>query len=295
VNCDCHAIIVDQNNHRFSIDRYFIVDKIENRLVRYFGDSVRIIIWKKVEIFGKSCFASSKLESITFESESRLTRIGHSCFSNCSLKSIIIPRNVEILPKSCFARSQMKSITFESESRLTRIEDSCFSYCLLEDVDYLVDISAILRSLDVFERVGELVAVQLPRITVAIRFDVERRNIEMPSELKSLYPERLHFHTSAKVLVVPDWIEIISAKDFRCCPALQAVVIDRNNRLKEVHGFRDCPLLESIELRASVEVIGRDALTRSALGQHAVVHPVFIIAMNESYFRRSRQRCHLFL
>jgi hypothetical protein len=110
-----------------------------------------------------------------------------------------------------------------------------------------------------------------------------------------LYPERLHFHTSAEVLVVPDWIEIISAKDFHRCPALQAVVIDRKSRLREIHGFRDCLLLESIELRAPVEVIGMDALARSTLGQHTVVHPVFIIAMNETCFRRNMWRCHVFL
>jgi hypothetical protein len=211
------------------------------------------------------------------------------------LKSICIPRNVEILPKSCFSRSKLESITFESESHLTLIKDSCFEDCSLEDVDYLVYISAIPKSLDVFERVGELVAVQLPHITVAIRCEVERSNIEMPTEVKSLYPERLHFDTSEEVLVVPDWIEIISAKDFRRCPALRAVVIDRESRLREVHGFRDCPLLESIELRTPVEVIGKDALTRSTLGQHTVVHPIFIIAMNETYFRRSRLRWHMFL
>jgi hypothetical protein len=143
--------------------------------------------------------------------------------------------------------------------------------------------------------VGELAAVQFPHITVAVCFDVERGNIEMPTELKSLYPERLHFHTSAEVLVVPNWMEIISAKDFRCCPALRAVVIDRKSRLREIHGFRDCPFLESIELCAPVEVIGKDAMAPSTLGQHTVVHPVFIIANNETYFRRSRQRCHVFL
>jgi hypothetical protein len=129
---------------------------------------------------------------------------------------ISILRNVEILPKSCFAESKLKSITFESESHLTLIEDSCFKNCSLEDVDYLVDISSIPRSLDVFERVGELVAVQLPHITVAIHFDVERGKIEMRTKLKSLYRDRVHFHTPAEVLVVPDWIEIISAKDFPC-------------------------------------------------------------------------------
>jgi hypothetical protein len=254
-----------------------------------------MIIPRNVEILAKSCFAQSTLESLTFENESRLTRIEDSCFSYCSLKSICIPRNVEILSKSCFYCSKLESITIESESRLTRIEDSCFSNSSLEDVDYIVDILAISRCLAVFEQVGKLVAAQLPHITIALRFDIDRRNIEMPTELKSLYRDRLHFHTSVEVLVVPDWIEIISAKDFRRCPALRTVVIDKKSRLREIQGFRDCLFLESIELRAPVEVIGRNALARSAVGQHTVVHPVFIIAMNETYCRCNRRRCHVFL
>jgi hypothetical protein len=158
-----------------------------------------------------------------------------------------------------------------------------------------VDISAIPENLNVFERVGELVAVQLPHITVGIRFDVEQGNIEMPTKLKSLNRDRLHFHTSAETLIVPDWIEIIGATYFCRCPGLRAVVIDRKSRVREVHGFRDCPLLESIELRAPIEVIGKDALTRGALGQRTVVRPVFVIAINETYFRGSRRRCHIFL
>jgi hypothetical protein len=117
----------------------------------------------------------------------------------------------------------------------------------------------------------------------------------MSTELKSLYPERLHFHTSVEVLTVSDWIEIISAKDFRRCPALPAVVIDRNSRLREIHGFRDSPLLESIELRTAVKVIGRDALARSTIAHHTVVHPACIIALNGTYFRRNLWRCHVFL
>jgi hypothetical protein len=58
-----------------------------------------ICILRNVEILGKSCFAGdctkfNSLESITFENDSRLTRIEDYCFQKCSLKSICIPRNV---------------------------------------------------------------------------------------------------------------------------------------------------------------------------------------------------------
>jgi hypothetical protein len=100
--CKNCSITVDENNHRFWIDRYFIVDKIDHRLVNYFGDSVRVNIWHEVEILGESCFSGSKLEFITFESESRLMRMEKSCFYRCSLKSILIPafsgRNLSLSP-----------------------------------------------------------------------------------------------------------------------------------------------------------------------------------------------------
>jgi hypothetical protein len=112
-------ITVDENNYRFSIDRYFLVDNIEHCLVHHFGYSVGVGIWQEVEILGESCFAWSKLESVTFESESRLRRIEKSCFSGFSLTSICIPRNVEILGESCFAGNllllnSLESITFET-------------------------------------------------------------------------------------------------------------------------------------------------------------------------------------
>jgi hypothetical protein len=108
-----------------------------SRFVCYRGSSQSVVIPKDIEILGKSCFAGNlwaELELITFENESRLTRIEDSCFSNCSFKSICIPQNVEILGYSCFFESRLESITFENESRLARIEDSCFSNCLLKSI-----------------------------------------------------------------------------------------------------------------------------------------------------------------
>jgi hypothetical protein len=88
-----------------------------------------IIIPRSVELLCSSCFSHCKsLSSITFESNSWLTRIESSAFSNSSLQSLIIPRNIEFLCSSCFSYCHsFSSITFESDSRLTRIESSAFS------------------------------------------------------------------------------------------------------------------------------------------------------------------------
>jgi hypothetical protein len=72
-------------------------------------------------MLGSSCFSYCKsLSSISFESNSRLTRIESSAFSPSSLQSILIPSNVEILGSKCFSSCEsLSSITFESNSHLT--------------------------------------------------------------------------------------------------------------------------------------------------------------------------------
>jgi hypothetical protein len=72
---------------------------------------------------------------ISFESESRLTRIKSSAFSFSSLQSIIIPRSVEILCWRCFSSCEsLSSISFESESRLRRIDSNAFSFSSLQSI-----------------------------------------------------------------------------------------------------------------------------------------------------------------
>jgi hypothetical protein len=64
----------------------------------------------------------------------------------------------------------------------------------------------------------------------------------------------------------PFWIETIRVNDFLLCAALRTVIVDRDSRLREIHGFWDCSLLESIEIRARVEIIGPEAFTHLVVG-----------------------------
>jgi len=79
----------------------------------------RRCIPRSVEVLDKYGFSNLKVDVLTFESESRSTRIEEECFRQCSLKSTCVPRSVEILGKSCFAGSKVEVLTLESESRLT--------------------------------------------------------------------------------------------------------------------------------------------------------------------------------
>jgi hypothetical protein len=92
---------------------------------------------RHVQILCLECFSCRRsLSSISFETESELTRIESGAFSYCSsLKSITIPRHVQILCSYCFSScTSLSSISFEAESGLVRIEAGAFCYTSLLSV-----------------------------------------------------------------------------------------------------------------------------------------------------------------
>jgi hypothetical protein len=71
-----------------------------------------ICIPSSVEVLGTSSFFDSVIESIGFESNSHLRRIGVWWFEHYSLQAIWIPVSVEVLEKSCFSPLLIGSMTF---------------------------------------------------------------------------------------------------------------------------------------------------------------------------------------
>jgi hypothetical protein len=104
------------------------------------GCSVRsLCIPASVEILGRMCLAGdwtkpNTIQTLTFESESRLIRIEESCFLNSFLKAIWIPRSVKFLGPSCFRNSRIQAVEFESDSQLKRLEEGSFSFFSLKTI-----------------------------------------------------------------------------------------------------------------------------------------------------------------
>jgi hypothetical protein len=78
--------------------------------------------------------ACQSLSSISFETDSELTRIKSNTLYFChSLESITIPRRVQIVCSECFSHCKpLSSISFETDSELTGIESRAFYYISLE-------------------------------------------------------------------------------------------------------------------------------------------------------------------
>jgi hypothetical protein len=108
------SISIESGNEIFVIENDFLIDILHHKLIQNFSESSVIEIGMNIEILGSSCFSNCEsFSSITFESDSHLTRIESEAFSFSSLKSILIPRNVEFIDGSAFGDVRLSSISIE--------------------------------------------------------------------------------------------------------------------------------------------------------------------------------------
>jgi hypothetical protein len=120
------SISIESGNEIFVIEKGFLIDVFHHKLIRNFSESSKIEIAKNIEILGSSSFSNCKsLLAITFEPDSRLTRIESEVFSSSSLRSIVIPRNVQFIDRSAFPNVKLLSISIESGNERFIFKDRC--------------------------------------------------------------------------------------------------------------------------------------------------------------------------
>jgi hypothetical protein len=236
LDCQCELVTVNSNNLRFVIDNYFLVNVVENCLVRYFGEWRSLTIPSSISVLGSCCFGelfenANHIEELRFESGSRVTRIEEFCFGHCGVKEICIPRSVQMLCSLCFAcdegeTSIIATLIFETNSQLIEIEPSCFLHCSITES---IDIRADLHSVDAALRLDHLIEKGFLGVKVGLSFDIASGDIAIPAELKNFIERGLHFYTYAQSLTIPDRIKFIDRMDFHSCGSLRRVFAGSNN------------------------------------------------------------------
>jgi hypothetical protein len=89
------SIAIESGNGIVVLENDFLIDVPHHKLIRNFSKSSVIEIGRNIEIFGRNCFSNCKsLSSISFESNSHLTRIESETFCKASVQSILIPSTI---------------------------------------------------------------------------------------------------------------------------------------------------------------------------------------------------------
>jgi hypothetical protein len=170
VGLSLSSIWISPDNGRFRVRDEFLEDFDGSVIYRYFGACHSVVIPSSVVVLGKASFCECKfLESVVFESGSRLERIEEFAFEWTGLRSIVIPSSVIVLAEcSFFLCKWLESVVFETGSRLERIEDWAFHKSGLKSI--VIPSSAVVCSAWGFDvcvsqvRADELIMLRSPEV-----------------------------------------------------------------------------------------------------------------------------------
>jgi hypothetical protein len=99
------------------------------------------LIWRcwfpsSVEVICESWFSSCEsLTSVTFDANSRLSRLENEACYESGLRPIHLPGSLEVIYASCFSFCEsFTSVTFDANSRLSRLESRAFLWSGLPSI-----------------------------------------------------------------------------------------------------------------------------------------------------------------
>jgi hypothetical protein len=109
-------------NRHFQVCGDFVVSLDGSSLIVHFGGDEHVIVMKEIRVLSTGLFASSKLKSVEFESESELCRIEPRVFMSCrGLTVLCIPSFVEAIDGSAFADCSIHEIRVAGDNPHFRV------------------------------------------------------------------------------------------------------------------------------------------------------------------------------
>jgi hypothetical protein len=186
-----------------------------------------ILIPRHVQILCSSCFLFCKsLSSISFETDSELTRIESNAFADSSIQSITIPRHVQILCSSCFsACKSLSSISFETDSELTRIESKAFFCC------------SSLKSITIpqnVEFVDGSAFTNIYNISVSIASNNLHFVVKSHFILDSSNTKLIRYFGTESNIFIPRHVQILCSSCFSSCKLLSSISFETHSKLTRI-------------------------------------------------------------
>jgi phage protein U len=195
------------------------------------------------------CFSHCQsLTSVTFDANSRLSRLEKEAFCGSGLQSIHLPGSLEVICGSCFSSCRsLSSVTFDSLSKLKRIERYAFARTALRDLIIPGCVSSFAGS--------ALAGVQLRTLSfsgISMIYSIR------DSFVQFLSAQFLIRYLGIEVSVVIDSsVEVIGEACFSSCKSLAFVKFDANSRLSRLEKEAFCGSgLQSINLPGAREGVG---------------------------------------
>jgi hypothetical protein len=232
------------------------------------GPTSDVIPSSLVVLAAKRYLGCQSLETVFFESGSRLERIEESSFSRSGLKSIHIPSSVVCLDKESFAWcASLERVTFENGSRLERIGPMAFSRSGLQ-------------------------SIQIPSSVVFLRessfYDcksLESVTFESGSRLE-LIGEAAFSLSGLKSIVIPSSVSSLFEFSFYGCKALESVTFESDCHLKMIcHNAFSLSGLKSIVIPSSLVCLGNLCFCDCKSLESVTFESDYIAYLGESVFK----------
>jgi hypothetical protein len=271
--CFAHAVIFASGSRLRESREGFTYYKLESFTVP-----------SSVEILGDRCFAgNSDLETVIFEEESKLRKIGKLAFALCKIRSFTIPASVNEIDGSAFSGCPLEEITITPGNRSLILRGNTL---VTSDGTEIVKSFGLEREIFVAREVAILhkSCFESLKCLRALKFEPE-------SKLRKISRSALSGCDSLRSIVVPPSVIEIDEFAFQECFGLEFCAIHENAMLLRIgnEAFAGCICLRSFYFPKKVERIGENcfgncrSLSRLRFGSRDTLRKIVRdAALNES-------------
>ena len=213
----------------------------------------------------------TKLTSVNFAEDAKLTNIGEAAFWGTSLTEVTVPASVEVIEGGAFKEIKtLTEITFAPDSRLAEIKggNGAFEKTAITSIE-LPEGATVIGSYT-FQDCKKLTSLTVPESVTELGDGVcsgctALTAVTLPDQISSIAGWAFNGCSSLTEITVPASVQTIGKAAFQNCTALTDVAFEDGSSLKEIgnsdnyNAFAGCTALKTINIPISVEEIGKRA------------------------------------